>query len=217
MPRILQVDPNNPDPGIVQEIVDVLKGEGLVALPTDTVYGLAADIYSSAAVERLADVKARPHDKPIPIFIASIDELETVAREVPETARRLARRFWPGPLTLILNASAHIPEAITAGTGTVGVRIPNLPLVEVILHALDRPITGTSANKSGGINPLSPKDVMKGLRNQFDLLVDGGETGSRMPSTVVDCTQFPLRIIRTGAVRRGTIAALLGKDTVLGS
>lgn len=216
MPRILHVDSNNPDPGVVQEIVDVLKGEGLVALPTDTVYGLAADIYSAAAVERLVDVKARPHDKPIPIFIASIDDLVRITRDVPETAGRLARRFWPGPLTLILNASPHIPEAITAGTGTVGVRIPNLPLVEVILNALDRPITGTSANKSGGANPVSPKDVMKGLQNQIDLLVDGGETGSRMPSTVVDCTQFPLRIIRRGAVQRGTIAALLGKDAVLG-
>jgi L-threonylcarbamoyladenylate synthase len=216
MPRILQVDPNNPDPKVVQEIVNVLKGEGLVALPTDTVYGLVADIFSEAALERLMDLKARPHDKPIPIFISSIDDLGKIAREVPEAAERLAQRFWPGPLTLILDASAHIPEAITAGTGTVGVRIPNLPLIDLILKALDRPITGTSANKSGGANPVTPKDVLKGLRKQFDLLVDGGETGSSIPSTVLDCTQFPLRIIRRGAVDRATIAALLGKEAVLG-
>lgn len=216
MPRTLQVDPNNPDPKVVQEIVDVLEEEGLVALPTDTVYGLVADIFSEAALERLVDLKARPHDKPIPIFIASIDDLGKIAREVPEAAERLARRFWPGPLTLILDASAQIPEAITAGTGTVGVRIPKLPLIDCILKALDRPITGTSANKSGGANPVTPKDVLRGLRRQFDLLVDGGETGSCIPSTVLDCTQFPLRIIRTGAVERGTIAELLGKEAILG-
>lgn len=216
MPRILQVDPNNPDPRVVQEIVIAIQGEGLVALPTDTVYGLAADIFSGAALERVVDLKARPHDKPIPIFISSIDDLGKIARGVPEEAGRLAQRFWPGPLTLILHASAHIPEAITAGTGTVGVRIPDLPLIDLILKALDRPITGTSANKSGGPNPVSPKDVVKGLRNQFDLLVDGGETGSTIPSTVLDCTQFPLRIIRTGAVERGAITALLGKDAVVG-
>ena len=214
MPRILQVDPNDPDPRVVQEIVNVLEEEGLVALPTDTVYGLAADIFSGAALERLVDLKARPHDKPIPIFISSIDDLGKIALGVPEEAGRLAQRFWPGPLTLILNASAQISEAITAGTGTVGVRIPNLALIDLILKALDRPITGTSANKSGGANPVRPKDVVKGLRNQFDLLVDGGETGSNIPSTVLDCTQFPLRIIRTGAVERGAIAALLGKDAV---
>ena len=214
MPRILQVDPNDPDPRVVQEIVNVLEEEGLVALPTDTVYGLAADIFSGAALERLVDLKARPHDKPIPIFISSIDDLGKIALGVPEEAGRLAQRFWPGPLTLILNASAQISEAITAGTGTVGVRIPNLALIDLILKALDRPITGTSANKSGGANPVRPKDVVKGLRNQFDLLVDGGETGSNIPSTVLDCTQFPLRIIRTGAVERGAIATLLGKDAV---
>jgi L-threonylcarbamoyladenylate synthase len=208
MPRFLPVDPKDPDPTVVREIVDVLKADGLVALPTDTVYGLAADIFSETALECLVDLKARPHDKPIPIFISSIEDLGTVGR--------LARKFWPGPLTLILHASPEIPEEITAGTGTVGVRIPNLRLIEMILNGLGRPITGTSANKSGGINPVTPQDVQKGLHKQFDLLVDGGKTSSAIPSTVLDCTQFPLRIIRKGAIERGAIAALLGKDAVLG-
>lgn len=216
MPRILPVDPNNPEPRVIREIVDVLKADGLVALPTDTVYGLAADIFSETALESLVDLKARPHDKPIPIFISSIEDLGAVTREVPEEAGRLARKFWPGPLTLILHASPEIPEEITAGTGTVGVRIPNLRLIEMILNGLGRPITGTSANKSGGINPVTPLDVQKGLQKQFDLLVDGGKTSSAIPSTVLDCTQFPLRIIRRGAIERGGIAALLGKDAVLG-
>ncbi len=216
MPRILQVDNNNPAPGVVSEIVDVLKSEGIVALPTDTLYGLAADISSEAALERLAALKARPHDKPIPIFISSIDGFEEVAVAVPEAAQRLAQQFWPGPLTLILHASSHIAEEITAGTGTVGVRIPNLRLVQAILEALDRPITGTSANKSGGPNPVTAQDVKKGLRNQYDLLVDGGKAPSGIPSTVLDCTQVPFRIIRKGAIEREAIAAVLGKDAVLG-
>lgn len=216
MQRILPVDPNNPEPKVVREIIDVLKGEGLVALPTDTVYGLLADIFSEVALERLVALKARPHDKPIPIFISSIEDLGAVTQEVPDAAGRLAHQFWPGPLTLILQASPEIPEEITAGTGTVGVRIPNLRLIEMILNGLGRPITGTSANKSGGINPVTPQDVQKSLRNQFDLLVDGGKTSSNIPSTVLDCTQFPFRVIRKGAIERGAIAALLGKDAVLG-
>lgn len=216
MPRILPADPNNPDPRVIQEIIDVLRVEGIVALPTDTLYGLAADISSEAALERLVALKARPHDKPIPIFISSIEDLGAIALEVPEAAHRLAQQFWPGPLTLILQASSQIPEEITAGTGTVGVRIPNLPLIAVILGTLDRPITGTSANKSGGANPVTPRDVIKDLSNQIDLLVDGGKAISGIPSTVLDCTQYPFRIIRRGAIERGAIAALLGKDAVLG-
>ncbi len=209
MPRILSVDPLRPDPGVVREVVDLLRTERLVVLPTDTLYGLAADISSEAALERVVALKARPHDKPIPIFISHIEVLETVAAEVPEAARRLAQHFWPGPLTLILDASPNIPETITAGTGTVGVRIPQLPLVEAILGVLERPLTGTSANRGGGINPVTVKDVLRALGGQVDLLVDGGKVPGGVASTVLDCTQSPFRIIREGAIKGEAIAALL--------
>lgn len=208
-PRILSVDPCNPDPGVIHEVTEVLRGEGLVTLPTDTLYGVAADIFSEAALERLLALKARPHDKPIPIFIASIETLDLVARGVPLKARQLAKQFWPGPLTLILHASPDMPDMITAGTGTVGVRIPQLPLIEAILAAVEHPITGTSANRSGGNNPMTAQDVLKGLGSKFDLLLDGGKVAGGIASTVLDCTQSPFHIIREGAIGRGVIASLL--------
>jgi L-threonylcarbamoyladenylate synthase len=212
MARILSIDPHAPDPAAIREIVEVLQAEGLVALPTDTLYGLAADISSETALERLVTVKARPHDMPIPIFISGMDALEGITPEVSEVVRRLARQFWPGPLTLILHASPEISEMITAGTGTVGVRIPRLPLIQTILTTLGRPITGTSANKSGGINPLTAKDVSQSIGDQIDLLVDGGRVPGGIASTVLDCTQLPFRIIREGAVGRQSIAGVLGAE-----
>lgn len=211
MPRILSVDPRDPDPGVIREVLEVLQAEGLVALPTDTLYGLAADISSETALERLVAVKARPHDKPIPVFLSRIESLEEVTPKVPEAVRRLAHHFWPGPLTLILHASPDLSEMITAGTGTVGVRIPQHPLIKAILTTLGRPITGTSANRSGGIDPLTAKDVLKSIGDQFDLLVDGGKVQGGIASTVLDCTQSPFRIIREGAIGRQSIAGVLGK------
>lgn len=209
MPRILSVNPESPDPQVVQEVLKVLKAEGLVALPTDTLYGLAADISSEAALERLVALKARPHDKPIPIFISRVEALERVATAVPDAARRLAQEFWPGPLTLILYATPDIPEFITAGTGTVGVRIPQLPLIAKILEAMDSPLTGTSANKSGGKDPVTLKDVLRGIGNRVDLLVDGGKAPGGIASTVLDCTQSPFQILREGSITGEAIAGVL--------
>jgi L-threonylcarbamoyladenylate synthase len=215
VPRLLPIDPHHPDPATVQAIVEVLEAGGLVALPTDTVYGLAADGSSVPALERLQALKARPHDKPLPIFIAGLEMLGTVARDIPNEAVQLARRFWPGPLTLILYASPEVPEAITAGTGTVGVRIPKLPLIEAVLASLGRPITGTSANRSGGKDPVVMKDVRRALGKGCDLFVDGGRAPGKMPSTVLDCTGPQFRIIRQGALGAEALAAVVGSDRLL--
>lgn len=209
MPRILSVNPESPDPQVVQEVLKVLKADGLVALPTDTLYGLAADVFSESALERLVALKARPHDKPIPIFVSRVEALEMVATAVPDAARRLVQEFWPGPLTLILYATPDIPELITAGTGTIGVRIPQLRLLAEILDAMNSPLTGTSANKSGGIDPVTLKDVLRGIGNRVDLLVDGGKAPGGVASTVLDCTQSPFQIIREGSIAREAIAAVL--------
>ncbi|MFQ5655920.1 MAG: L-threonylcarbamoyladenylate synthase [Candidatus Methylomirabilales bacterium] len=215
MSRILSVDPYDPDPESVGEIVAVLKAEGTVALPTDTVYGLSADIFSRVAVERLLTLKGRPSGKPIPIFISSIEALGGVVRQISGPAQRLAEEFWPGPLTLIFHASPHVPDGITAGTGTVGVRVPKLPLIGAILTSLDSSISGTSANRSGGGNPVTVRDVVSELGHDCDLIVDGGEASGGVPSTVLDCTQFPFRLVREGAVGRGVLAAVLGRDGLL--
>lgn len=211
-PRVTPVDPQRPDPAVVKEAVEVLGRGGLVALPTDTLYGLGADIFNPEAIARVLEVKKRPQDKPIPILIATMEEVNEVARELPGAAWQLAERFWPGPLTLVLLAAPEVPEAVTAGTGTVGLRIPKCQLVVEILAALRRPITGTSANRSGGPNPKDAHQVLARIGKEIDLLLDGGRIPLGVPSTVLDCTQIPFRLIREGVITRRELGEVLGKE-----
>ena len=141
-----------------------------------------------------------------------MEDVNEVARELPGAAWQLAERFWPGPLTLVLLAAPKIPEAVTAGTGTVGIRIPKSHLILEILAALDRPITGTSANRSGGVDPVTVADVVRGLGNRCDLVLDGGRVPGGTASTVLDCTELPFRIIREGAITAQALGAVLGKE-----
>ena len=211
-PRITPVDFMRPDPAVVGEAVAVLRRGGLVAFPTDTLYALGADLFKPEAVTRVLEVKKRSQDKPIPVFIGKMEDVNEVARDLPGAAWQLAERFWPGPLTLVLLAAANIPEAVTAGTGTVGIRIPKSHLTLEILAALDHPITGTSANRSGGVDPVTVADVVRGLGNRCDLILDGGRAPRGIASTVLDCTELPFRIIREGAITAQALGAVLGKE-----
>ena len=213
-PRITPVDFMRPDPAVVGEAVAVLRRGGLVAFPTDTLYALGADLFKPEAVTRVLEVKKRSQDKPIPVFIGKMEDVNEVARDLPGAAWQLAERFWPGPLTLVLLAAPNIPEAVTAGTGTVGIRIPNSHLTLEILAALDHPITGTSANRSGGVDPVTVADVVRGLGNRCDLILDGGRAPGGIASTVLDCTELPFRIIREGAITAQALGAVLSKGTL---
>ena len=208
-PKVTPVDLQRPDPAVVKEAAAILAKGGLVAFPTDTVYGLGADVFNPDALSRVLEVKRRPHDKPIPVFIRRMEDVNEVARELSGAAWQLAERFWPGPLTLVLFATPQVPEAVTAGTGTVGIRIPKCRVVLDILATLRRPVTGTSANRSGGGDPVTAAEVIKGVGNRCDLILDGGKVPGGIVSTVVDCTQAPFRIIREGAIPGEAIAALL--------
>jgi L-threonylcarbamoyladenylate synthase len=213
-PRMTSVDFMHPDPAVVAEAVTVLRRGGLVAFPTDTLYALGADLFKPEAVARVLEVKKRPQDKPIPVFIGKMEDVTEVARDLPGAAWQLAERFWPGPLTLVLLATSKIPEAVTAGTGTVGIRIPKSDLTLEILAALSHPITGTSANRSGGIDPMTATDVVRGLGNRCDLILDGGRAPGGIASTVLDCTELPFRIIREGAITAQALGAVLSKGTL---
>jgi len=213
-PKITPVDFMRPDPAVVEEAAAVLRRGGLVAFPTDTLYALGADLFNPEAVTRVLEVKKRPQDKPIPVFIGKMEDVNEVARELPGAAWQLAERFWPGPLTLVLLAAPRIPEAVTAGTGTVGIRIPKSHLVLEILAALDRPVTGTSANRSGGVDPVTVADVVRGLGNRCDLVLDGGRAPGGVASTVLDCTELPFRIIREGAITLQALGAVLSRETL---
>ncbi len=181
--------------------VACLRAGGLVAFPTDTVYGLAADVRNAAAIERLFSVKGRDFNKAIAVLVGSLDDLPFVfdmSAGLPDALMRLAERFWPGALTLVAGRAANLP-AILSPQPTLGVRMPNHAWVRQLLRDTG-PLATTSANLSGAANPLSAEDVLDQLAERIDLLVDGGPSSVGLPSTVVDCTGQGVKILRQGAI-----------------
>ena len=188
----------------------VLKAGGLVAFPTDTVYGVGALAYDGNAIESIYRAKDRPIEKAIPILISDKDELEKVGRDIPETARRLASHFWPGALTILVPKRADLPAAVSA-TSTVGVRVPDHPIARALLSAAG-PMAVTSANLSGGPSPVSAEEVYEQLGGRIPVILDGGRTPGGIPSTLVDCAAPELKILREGPIAVEEILAVLRKE-----
>jgi L-threonylcarbamoyladenylate synthase len=186
----------------------VLRSGGLVAFPTDTVYGVGALAFDEAAVKSIFTAKDRPPEKAIPVLIADTADLEKVSLKIPETAVRLAMRFWPGPLTLVLVKHPDLPENVSS-TATVGVRVPDQPVARALLRAAG-PLAVTSANLSGGPSPTTAEEVLAQLGGRIALIIDGGKTPGGVPSTVVDCVGAEVRILRQGPVSEGEIRDVLG-------
>ncbi len=179
-------------------------------MPTDTVYGVAADIFNEAAVEKLYEAKGRPKANPIPVFIASRAQLPEVARHIPEIAEPLMSTFWPGPLTLVFDARPEVPLVVTAASGTVGVRIPDSEVVLGILNILGHPLACTSANPSGGAEPADDGELEHTFLSQVDLILGAGATRIGVPSTVIDFTTTAPKLLREGAIKRERIEEVLG-------
>jgi L-threonylcarbamoyladenylate synthase len=191
----------------LKEALLVLQNGGLVAFPTDTVYGLAADLRSYSAIDRIYQAKGRDMAKAIPVLIGTKGHLDQVAASVPESARRLADKFWPGGLTLIIPRLDNLPENLSSGP-TVAVRMPDYePVLTVLQHC--GPLAVTSANLSGQSNPLSAEDVLSQLDTRIDLILDGGKVTGGIPSTIVDCSVEPPVITRHGAISDEDIFAEL--------
>ncbi|HLE42940.1 MAG TPA: L-threonylcarbamoyladenylate synthase [Methylomirabilota bacterium] len=201
--RVLVVDPGHPAPADVAAAARVLKDGGLVAFPTETFYGLGAHALDPAAVARVFGAKGRPADKPLLVLVDSMAMAAEVATEIPERARRLAARYWPGPLTLILRARPHVPPALTAGTATIGLRISDHPVALALVRAAGVPVTAPSANPHDAPPPRTAAEVLAGLGDRVDLVLDGGPTRGGPPSTLLDLTGPAPRIVRPGAVRLG--------------
>jgi len=180
-----------------------------VAFPTETVYGLGAPVSNSDAVARLYRAKGREEDKPISLLVSDVAQVERVAAAVPESARRLMQEYFPGPLTIILAARPEVPAIVTAGSGKVGVRMPDHPVALSLIQRLGEPLATTSANRSGGPEPADAASVLRQLGGRIALILDGGPTGVGVPSTVVDLTETPPRILREGAIPREKIEAAL--------
>jgi L-threonylcarbamoyladenylate synthase len=198
--RRVFVDPGAPQRDAIQEAARWIRQGGVVALPTDTLYGLACDPFRADAVARLFAVKVRAADQALPLIAADAAQVIAHFGAMPPLAARLADRFWPGPLTLILAAPAAIARGVTGGTGTVAVRVPAHDVARAIAAACDRPITATSANISGERATADPDEVERTLGDRIDLLIDTGPTPGGAPSTIVDATTGEPRLVRAGAV-----------------
>jgi L-threonylcarbamoyladenylate synthase len=197
------------DPLALPRALEILQFGGLVAFPTDTVYGVGALAFNGAAVESIYAAKGRPVEKAIPVLIGDADDLAKVSAEVPEIALKLAARFWPGPLTMVVPKHPGLPEAISA-TATIGVRIPDHPVARALLR-LAGPMAVTSANLSGQPSPSTALEVFAQLGGRIALILDGGKTPGGVPSTVVDCAGPGLQVLRTGPIPRSEILAVSGQ------
>ncbi len=195
--------PENPPAPPEQDIqlaARLLRTGGVIAIPTDTLYGLAADAFSPGAIERVFAIKERPDGLALPVLLADSGQLSAVARETPDAARILAESYWPGPLTLVLRRARALPPRLTAGSDTVAVRVPAHPLPRELARRLSRPITGTSANISGAPDPRSIEELRHQIGGRVDLILNIGPTPAGAPSTIIDLTSDAPRLLREGAI-----------------
>jgi L-threonylcarbamoyladenylate synthase len=198
--RRVFVDPESPQRDAIQEAAKWILDGGLVALPTDTLYGLAADPFSADAVARVFAVKGRMADQALPLIAAAAAQVTQHLGRLPEAGQRLADRFWPGPLTLLVAAPGALARGVTGGTGKVGVRVPADAVARAICAEAGRPITATSANISGEPATPDPDQVERTLGDRIDLLIDTGPTRGGAPSTIVDVTGADPVLVRGGAI-----------------
>lgn len=198
--QVFAVDPNRPDPAAITTAAETLRRGGLVAFPTETVYGLGANATDSAAVSRIFEAKGRPASDPLIVHIASSDVLESVARDIPPLAQALASAFWPGPLTLVLPRHPNIPANVSAGMETVAVRMPRHPVALALLSAAGLPIAAPSANTFSRPSATTAAHVYEDLGGRIDIILDGGATPIGLESTVLDLTGETPLVLRPGGI-----------------
>lgn len=195
---VLKVNPENPDKAEIQKAANIIQRGGLVAFPTETVYGLGADALNGGAVLRLFEAKKRPLDNPPIVHIAEISEVYPLVAEVPKRAELLMKQFWPGPLTLVFKHSPNVPKESTAGLDTIAIRMPNHPVAQALIRQSKRPIAAPSANLSGKPSPTTAAHVYADLNGRIDAIIDGGAANIGVESTVVDVSCDPPILLRPG-------------------
>jgi L-threonylcarbamoyladenylate synthase len=210
MTRILTLSPHSPDPDLIRQALEIILHRGLVAFPTETVYGLGANALDEEAVAKIFIAKGRPSNDPLIVHMASVDDISRIASEIPPIVTKLAEAFWPGPLTLILPKQAHVPDAVTSGLNTVAVRVPSHPIALALIQASGVPIAAPSANRFGHTSPTTAAHVMDDLDGRIDMVLDGGSTSVGVESTVLDVTCTPPMILRPGGVSREALEAVIG-------
>lgn len=208
--EVITVRPDAPQPDAIARAAEVIRRGGLVAFPTETVYGLGASALDPAAVGHIFAAKGRPANNPVIVHVANVEQVSRVAADWPESARRLAERFWPGPLTFVLSKQLALPDGVTAGGATVAVRMPSHPVALALIRAAGVPLAAPSANRSSHLSPTRAEHVLRGLDGRIDLVLDGGPTTGGLESTVLDLTASPPRLLRPGLFTRGALEEVIG-------
>jgi L-threonylcarbamoyladenylate synthase len=198
--KICLIDEKNINQDIINEAGNILKNGGLVSFPTETVYGLGANALDKDAVIKIFEAKGRPQDNPLIVHISDFDEIEPLVLEIPETAKKLMEKFWPGPMTIIFKKSALIPYETSAGLDCVGIRMPSNPVARAIIKASGVPIAAPSANISGRPSPTDVESCIEDLSGKIDMIVGGEKCQVGVESTVIDCTIYPPCVLRPGGI-----------------
>ena len=193
----------------VKRAAELLRAGEIVALPTETVYGLAANALDANAVGKIYEAKGRPKHNPIIVHVASLEMARGCASEWPESADKLAKSFWPGPLTVILPRSKKIPGVVTAGGETVGIRWPSHPFIQAVIRECGFPLAAPSANRASEISPTNAEHVYKSLGEKISLVIDGGQSQVGIESTVIDLTTTPPRVLRPGMIHAESLEAAM--------
>jgi L-threonylcarbamoyladenylate synthase len=197
----------------VKRAAKLLRASEVVALPTETVYGLAANALDEKAVAKIFQIKGRPANNPIIVHVASLEMAKSCVKQFPEAAEQLAKSFWPGPLTIVLPRAKAISEAVTASGDTVGIRWPSHPFIQAVIRECGFPLAAPSANLSSRVSPTNAEHVRKSLGGKIPLIVDGGQSQVGIESTVLDLTESPPRILRPGMIHAESLAAACGGVT----
>jgi L-threonylcarbamoyladenylate synthase len=192
----------------------LLRSGQLVALPTETVYGLAANAWDAQAVRRIYEVKGRPPENPIIVHVAGLEMARRCVSTWPALADKLAAAFWPGPLTLVLPRSTEIPQIVTAGGETVGVRWPSHPFIQAVIRACGFPLAAPSANRANELSPTNPRHVQKSLGEKVPLIIDGGQSQVGIESSVLDLVSSPPRLLRPGMIHAESLLAVIGEGSL---
>ena len=208
---LIEVSPTQPDLAVIDKAADILRGGGLVAFPTETVYGLGADAFNSEAVKKIFSAKHRPINNPIIVHVAALEDLRVLADDISTKAMPLMKQFWPGPLTLIFRKSRQVSDAVTGGQETVAVRMPRNIIALALIQALGHPIAAPSANLSGRPSPTTGRHVLQDLKGEIDMILDGGPVEVGVESTVLDLTHHLPAILRPGSVTWEELEPFIGK------
>jgi L-threonylcarbamoyladenylate synthase len=209
-PRILKVDPQNIDTSLLKQAAEVIRGKGLVAFPTETVYGLGANALDAEAVTGIFEAKQRPLDDPLIVHIANREDLHKLSEDIPPETEKLIDRFWPGPLTVVVKKTEKVPDLVTTGLETVAVRMPSCAVARKFIEEAGFPIAAPSANLFGRPSPTNAQHVVEDLNGRIDLVLDGGPTAIGIESTVVEFIEGRVIVLRPGGIDLESLQSIIG-------